>query len=240
MRFLPYRRKRTNRTAGETYWNQYEALWTTRFPGLPHLGDEWAGVNAGVAQSVDEYSNLIETELIVPNISSSNTVLEIGVGGGKTTELLLKHCAKVIGADVSERMLRRTAQRLDGQNLELIKLNGVNLDSIPESCADVLFTFDTFVHINPRTIYRYLADARTKLRGGKVCIIHHSNILTQRGWETFIEDTEAYEKYPSENGGLFSVMTEEIMRHFFDVLGYDVLEHKDIIPRDSAWICRAP
>ena len=47
---------------------------------------------AGAAASAEEYSKIIEASFITPYIEAADDVLEIGIGGGKTTALLRPHC----------------------------------------------------------------------------------------------------------------------------------------------------
>jgi hypothetical protein len=90
----------------EHAWDEYAQTWRMRNPKLAHIGDEWTGEYAGAARTVEEYSQLIETRYIAPYIEPSDTVMEIGVGGGKTAALLKEHCAELVCADISAEMIK--------------------------------------------------------------------------------------------------------------------------------------
>jgi ubiquinone/menaquinone biosynthesis C-methylase UbiE len=55
-----------------------------------------------------QVQEIIEREFIAPYIEKDDTVLEIGVGGGRTAALLVKHCGRLVCADISARMLKAT------------------------------------------------------------------------------------------------------------------------------------
>jgi hypothetical protein len=96
----------------EEAWDSYAQEWKENNPELAYLGDEWIGKGAGAANSLSEYESLIEQEFIAPYIKKEHTVLEIGIGGGKTGSLLLKYCDRLICADISSQMLQATRSRL--------------------------------------------------------------------------------------------------------------------------------
>lgn len=223
----------------EGAWDSYAQSWTSS-TDQKHIGDEWIGKLAGAANTLDEYETLIEHHLIAPYIGQEDTVLEIGIGGGKTAALLLKYCQKLICADISSQMLQATRQRLGEEKVTYIKLDGITLNNIPPASIDVCFCYDTMVHIEPRDIYNYLVQIPPLLKGKRLCLFHHSNILTPLGWEKFLSD------YPHNllgrrDGTAFSVMTDTIMEKFLTHLGYEIL-HKEteLVPRDCIWICKAP
>jgi hypothetical protein len=137
-------------------------------------------------------------------------------------------------------MLKATQERLGTERTSYVKLNGLTLDGIQPGSIDVCFCYDTMVHIEPRDIYNYLVQIPPLLRGRRLCLFHHSNILSPLGWEKFLND------YPhnllgKRDGTAFSIMTNEIMEKFLTTLGYEILEQNtELVPRDCIWICRAP
>ena len=77
------------------------------------------------------------------------------------------------------------------------------------------------------------------LRGPRLCILHHTNILSAVGWQVFL-DTWRH-SVGGRNGGAFSVMTDSIMERFLGHLGYDVLlKDCSTVPRDCVWVVVAP
>jgi hypothetical protein len=224
----------------EREWDRYAEKWKTKYAGLAHVGDEWIGKNAGAASSLGEFESLIETSFIMPYVADEDDVIEIGVGGGKTSQLLLKHCRNLICCDISSEMLKATQNRLGNERISYVKLDGLTFNGIKPASADVCFSFDTLVHIEPRDIFNYLTLIPILLKGKRTCILHHSNVLSDRGWELFLRDWK-HNLMGKRYGVPFSVMTDGIMERFLTHLGYEIiLKDAHSVPRDCVWICKAP
>lgn len=224
----------------ESAWDKYAQQWKPTDSQLAYLGDEWIGKAAGAANSLAEYESLIEQKFIAPYIKKKDTVLEIGVGGGKTAALLLKNCANLICADISQLMLEATRDRLGNDRVSYVKLDGITLDGIAPASADVCFCYDTMVHLEPRDIFNYLTRIPQLLRGERLCIFHHTNVLSELGWQKFLSDWDK-NLGSRRDGTAFSVITDRIMEKFLTHLNYQII-HQDSnsVPRDCIWICQAP
>lgn len=229
----------------EAAWDGYAQRWRTAHPGLSHLGDEWIGREAGAAETLAAYVALIRERFVLPWIDPAETVLEIGVGGGRTAAILADHCRELICADVSAEMLELTRQRLAAapgrtERTRFVKLDGTSLAGIVGGAADVCFCYDTLVHVEPRDIFNYLTLLPRVLRGRRRCVLHHADTLSERGFAKFLGDWH-HSIGGRRHGEAFSVMTPAIMRRFLDHLGYRVLlEDHDTVPRDCVWVCEAP
>ncbi|NER33206.1 MAG: class I SAM-dependent methyltransferase [Oscillatoria sp. SIO1A7] len=224
----------------EGAWDAYARDWNLLYPELGHIGDEWIGKGAGAAHSLTEYNSFIERDLIEPYINSDDIVLEIGVGGGKTSSLLLNHCQQLICADISSNMLEATRERLGSDRVSYVKLDGLTLSGIPEAAVDVCFCYDTMVHIEPRDIFNYLVQIPKVMRRKRLCVFHHTNILSELGWKKF--GSEWHKNLRGQRHGCaFSVMTDNIMEKFLTHLDYKViLKDTNSVPRDCIWVCEAP
>jgi SAM-dependent methyltransferase len=223
----------------EGAWNQYARTWRERFPDAEYLGDEWQGTEAGAASGIDEYIKVIEEHFITPWIEPTDHVLEIGVGGGRTARLLREHAAHVTCADIAGDMLEATRARLGDDRIDYVKLDGRTLAGVAEGSIDVLFCFDTLVHVEPRDIFNYLNQIPALMRGRRLVLLHHGNMLTERGWNRFVR--EYRHNLMGRSGSAFSVMTDSIMEKFLDHLGYEViLKDTETVPRDCVWVVRAP
>ena len=224
----------------EEGWDGYAEAWKRLHPGLGHIGDEWAGKGAGAANSLAEYEALIEQKFIRPYIKPTDAVLEIGVGGGKTAALLLKYCDRLVCADVSSRMLGETEKRLGSARVSYVKLDGRSLDGISDHSVDVCFSYDTMVHMEPRDILNYLTQIPSVMRGGKLCLFHHGNTLSDLGWQKFLSEWDQ-NLCGQRMGTAFSVMTVPLMERFLSHLKYEiVLKDEQTVPRDCVWVCRSP
>ncbi len=224
----------------EGAWDSYAEAWQTLHPELQHIGDEWIGKGAGAAQSLAEYEALIESKFIQPYITPDDRVLEVGIGGGKTSKLLKKYCGELICADISSQMLQATRSRLGDDRISYIKLDGLTLNGIAPQSVDVFFCYDTMVHIEPRDIFNYLNLIPHVMRGKRLCVFHHTNILSDLGWEKFLSEWQN-NLLGQRHGCAFSVMTDKIMEKFLNHLNYEViLKDTKSVPRDCVWICQAP
>jgi SAM-dependent methyltransferase len=223
----------------ESTWDSYARNWKLRYPRLEHIGDEWTGQNAGAATSAEEYSKIIEASFITPYIEAADDVLEIGIGGGKTTALLRPHCQSVTCVDISSEMINATRERLGEEGITYVKVDGIKLAGIKPGSIDVCFSFDTMVHMEPRDIFNYLTQIPALLRNKRLCVFHHGNTLSDLGWERFLREWDR--NLMGRSGGSFSVMTNDLMARFLDHLGYEVLsQDTKTIPRDCVWVARAP
>ena len=224
----------------ENAWEEYAKKWQEYYPELTYIGDEWIGKAAGAANSLINYQKLIEKKFIAPYINAKHTVLEIGVGGGRTGELLLKYCQQLICADISNSMLNATKNRLGEARVKYVKLDGITLNGIDLQTADVCFCYDTMVHLEPRDIFNYLTKIPGILTGEKLCIFHHTNILSDLGWQRFLKDWNQ-NLMGKRNGTAHSVMTDKIMEKFLSHLNYQIIDKDtESVPRDCVWICQAP
>jgi SAM-dependent methyltransferase len=223
----------------EGTWDDYAKDWRTRYPKLGHIGDEWTGQDAGAAANVEEYSTLVESRFIAPYIEPGDTVMEIGVGGGKTSAMLKKRCADLICADISAEMLKATRERIGDDGVRFVKLDGIKLAGIRPGSVDVFFSFDTMVHMEPRDIFNYLTQIPKLMRGKRLCLFHHNNTLSELGWKRFMSEWDR--NLMGRSGGSFSVMTNDLMARFLEEVGYEVvLKDTESIPRDCVWVVKAP
>lgn len=230
------------RSPYEEAWDAYSRAWPLLHPGLRYLGDEWTGRGAGAADALEDYCRLIETRFIAPWIAPGHTVLELGVGGGRTAALLAARCHRLVCADVSLEMLSRVRARdlRPPGGIAFIKLDGAGLDGVPDAVADAFFCYDTMVHMAPEDIFAYLVALPRVLCGPRLCILHHAEMLSELGFQKFLADRAA-RRGGGGPGLCFSVMTRAIMRRFLDHLGYEVVQCDiDSVPRDCVWVCRAP
>jgi SAM-dependent methyltransferase len=223
----------------EQDWNKYAQNWSNLHQDKKYIGDEWIGKEAGAAQSLAEYINLIESKFIARYIQPHHRVLEIGTGGGRTAEILLKYCDHLTCADIATKMLEATKQRIGDKRVNYVKLDGLTLNNVEPASVDVCFCYDTMVHIEPRDIFNYLTLIPSLLKGDKLCIFHHTNILSELGWKRFLKDWDQH--LLGRNGTAFSVMTDNMMEKFLTHLGYQIIvKDTESVPRDCVWICQAP
>ncbi len=223
------------KTPYELEWDAYSQRWDPGSIETPrervYLGDEWGSGH------MRRY-----TLFIRPYLDHDSTVLEIGPGGGRLTELLLRDCAQVVGLDVSASMLARLRERFgELPGLRLVKGNGMDLSPVEDGSVDCVVSYDVFVHLEPEDIYAYLIEMRRVLRAGGTGIVHFANVLSGPGFERF-RQTYAEGRGGRRHAAKFSCMTLEIMTHFVESLGLRVLlaDAERFHPRDALVVFEAP
>jgi len=147
---------------------------------LQALGDEW-----GTKVAVDEFVN----DFIAPNIGESSVVLELGSGGGRVAGRVAPKCRRMICADVEEEMLqlcRKNLKHLPNVEYCTIAVAPPRI-SLGDGLLDLLYSFDTLVHLDQRTVDRYFTEAVRLLRPGGRMVAHLATHETEAGWKHFIE-----------------------------------------------------
>jgi SAM-dependent methyltransferase len=110
---------------------------------------------------------------IRPYVEPSSTVLEIGAGGGRWTRYLLA-ARRIICVDLNPEFFEVLRTTFPGARLEFYQPRDCELDGIADGSVDFVFTFGTFVHIEPKGIAQYLSDIRRVLRPGGIAVVHYA------------------------------------------------------------------
>ena len=107
-----------------------------------------------------------------PTMTGAGVILDFGCGTGSTTPLLkdLPSVARVIGTDVSQRLLDTARAEHAGDGVEF-----VTKDQIPERVADVAYCNGVFHHIPPNARDEAIAQVRSALRPGGVFALCENN-----------------------------------------------------------------
>ena len=169
-------------------WSRYPAEWR-KDPqlnlGFTTLGDEWGG---------PDFADFI-IDLVSPYIGSDADVIELGCGGGKFSQRLAPRCRSLLCTDISVAMLTHTRnnlakRQLDG-NVSYVALNGVDFEEMPPASADLIFSYDVLLHLQPQNVFSYMFDARRVLRDGGVFMLHQINLDSEGGMAHFLEQYSA-------------------------------------------------
>jgi ubiquinone/menaquinone biosynthesis C-methylase UbiE len=155
--------------------NENKRLWN-RYDWSIGAGEEWTGY-AQTYKGLDPntWKTSLINEMMLKYIKNRSTILEIGPGAGRWTEILQKLANRLILADISERALSLCRERFRGlENIEYHLIEG-KLDFIDDNVIDFIWAYDVFVHINPTDIEKYIIDFKRILRRGGCAIIHHAD-----------------------------------------------------------------
>lgn len=196
------------------------------------MGDEWNETEViGIDVAPDRVVAYLDEHFFGPFLGQSGTLLEVGPGGGRFTEMLLPRCEKLIAADTSPAMLQRIRHRF--RDFECMLLDGQGLASVPPESVDAVFSYDVFVHLPQWDIFNYLTEFARVLRPGGKAIIHHGNVLSELGWANFLSEIP-YTVNRHKHYGSFSVMTPELMGNFVRRAGLVLHSLRtDIVKRDG-------
>jgi len=147
-----------------------KALWdgSYRWSGA---GDEWSASWGSVAMQWHG--------TVMPRIHRflpSGTILEIACGHGRWTQFLKQHCEQLIGVDLSRECIEACKHRFAANSrLSFFVNDGRSLEFLADQSVDLIFSFDSLVHVDYATLAAYMSQFRRVLRKDGAAFIHHSN-----------------------------------------------------------------
>lgn len=133
------------------------------------LGEEWTKSQG--------WKNKLASEIIQKLIPADSSIIEIGPGGGRWSEFLLKKATKLNLVDISEKCLELCRDRFSNNNhvyYNLIK--DVDFNFIEKNSVDVVFSYDVFVHIDKAQITEYFTEFERVLKTKGKIILHYSKV----------------------------------------------------------------
>jgi SAM-dependent methyltransferase len=132
------------------------------------LGEEWNESQAWKQSLIDD--------VLLATIPAGGTVVEIGPGGGRWSEVLAARAQRTILVDVTPAVLELCRERLGDQpNVEYRVSSGCDLPGVEDCSVDAIWSFDVFVHVAPVDQAGYLDEIARVLRPGGVAAIHHAD-----------------------------------------------------------------
>jgi len=148
-------------------WDQYAEIdpfyYSLRDPDKKGKWTEKEFYNSGAVHVKDVLKKAKEFGLL----KSKKLALDFGCGPGRFTEVLAKDFDKVIGFDISEKMIELAKERADKKNIDNIEYIAANsLASIKNNSVDLIMTRLTLEHIPPEQIKKYVKDFTRILKKG--------------------------------------------------------------------------
>lgn len=142
----------------------------------PEDGDEWKGQAVVCGVPYEAWKASLIERLITPYLARGCTALEIAPGHGRWSGHLGERAGRLILVDLSPSCLERCRERYAGRpDMEFHITDGRSLPAGLDAEVDLVWSFDSFVHIAPDDIAGYLRDIRRVLRPGGLAVIHHAN-----------------------------------------------------------------
>jgi ubiquinone/menaquinone biosynthesis C-methylase UbiE len=143
-------------------------------------------------------------------------ILEIAPGHGRITQFLAILAGELQVVDLNENCIEETKKKL-GTFVEKYHTNdGRSLTSLEDEYFDLVFSFDSFVHMHANVIEAYIKEINRVLKPGGYGLIHHSYL--QGGKD---------ESFQNKAGR--SNMTPDIFKGFVESNGMQILLQKDIM-----------
>ncbi len=134
-------------------------------------GEEWSQVWGGSA-------NLWWGSLF-PRIAShlpASTIVEIAPGAGRLSHFLSDWANRLVLIDVTPRCIEICRARFAARPHVDVRLNdGRTLPGVADRSVQLVFSFDSLVHVDLEIVGAYLAEIRRVLAPGGVAFLHHSN-----------------------------------------------------------------
>ena len=206
-------------------------------------GDEWDGQARDCGVAYDEWKAGLLARYL-PLLPGGGTLLEIGPGHGRWSEMLIDHAGRLVLCDISPNCLDACRQRLTGRGRLRTWLSlAADLPGDLTAAVDGVWSYDCFVHVGPDEFARYVGEIARVLRPGGVAVIHHAvrgrgGLLRRvvgwfRGRRRGIEDLETVEQ-PGTDHGWRSPVSRADVRRWARAAGLE------IVRQESMWTWRSP
>ncbi len=117
---------------------------------------------------------------LLPRIHSllpARTILDLATGAGRWAEFLKDLCSHLILVDVSATAIQRCRTRFAGyDHIECHVNDGKSLAMVPDNSVDLIFSFNSLVHVDEDAMRAYISQFASKLTEDGAGFIHHSNL----------------------------------------------------------------
>ena len=170
------------------------------------FGDRW-GEPEGFAPLL-----AVRRRFVEPYFVPGGTVVEIGSGGGRWTQYL-RAAGRLIVVEYNPESFDYLRARFPGLAFTPYRTGGYEMRGVADACADFVFTFDVFVHLEPDGIQAYLHEIERVLRPGATAVVHYGDVR---------------KPIARENPG-FSRMTRARMDALIAATGLRVVDHDEEI-----------
>lgn len=138
----------------------------------PEHGEEWSAAWGG---SANHWSMWLYPR--VQALLPARRVLEIAVGHGRWTQYLAQRCDELVGLDIARTAIEHCRERFAGDPRLSFHVNdGSSLAAASDRSIDLVFSFDSLVHVEADALGGYIAEFARVLDDDGVAFIHHSNV----------------------------------------------------------------
>lgn len=141
-------------------WNDIN-IWTNG-------GHEWSGPFGTTEKLWNEH--IFET--IKP--FRGKRILEIAPGFGRITQFLSILAGELVVVDLNPTCIEATKEKLGSHVSGYFVNDGKSLSDIKDNSQDLVFSYDSFVHMHANVTEEYIKEASRVLVSGGCGFIHHS------------------------------------------------------------------
>lgn len=150
-------------------------------------------------------------------------IVEIAPGHGRITQFLSILASELLVVDLNENCIIKTKEKLGHHVLGYFVNNGNDLQKIRDNSQDLVFSFDSFVHIHQNVTFDYLKEIFRVLKPGGKGYIHHSRIYGATD-------------YSVQNTAGRANMNPELFKEMVEENNMTVLIQKPIVfPSENHW-----
>lgn len=138
-------------------------------------GDEWKGQAVYCGQPYEAWKESVHAAFILPYVSEDTAVIEVAPGHGRWSEFLIAHAGRVHLVDLNDACIEACRQRFAAhEQVTYAVTDGRSLPGVADATVDFIWSYDSFVHIEPDAIAGYLREFARALRVGGRAVIHHA------------------------------------------------------------------
>lgn len=190
-----------NNIEEQRFWNKLD-IWTEG-------GHEWS-------KAFGTTENLWNNYLFEPiKKFRGKKILEIAPGHGRITQFLSILADELIVVDLNETCIEQTKKKLGSHIKEYHVNDGLTLSSIPTNSIDLVFSFDSFVHMHKNVTKSYIKEISRVLVKGGHGFIHHSCL-------------GGGQELSFKNCGGRANMTPELFKSFVEEFGMNMISQNPI------------
>jgi SAM-dependent methyltransferase len=152
----------------EKYYNiEEQRLW--------NLNSNWSIDGHEWSKSFGTTENLWNNE-IFDKIKEfrGKKILEIAPGFGRITQFLSILAGELIVVDLNPLCIEKTKEKLKNHVLAYFVNDGKSIPKVRDNSQDLVFSFDSFVHMHANVTEEYVKEIYRVLKPGGQAFIHHS------------------------------------------------------------------
>jgi ubiquinone/menaquinone biosynthesis C-methylase UbiE len=101
-------------------------------------------------------------------------ILEIAPGFGRMTQFLSILANELIVVDLNPNCIQKTKEKLGNHVLAYFINDGKSIPKIRDNSQDLVFSYDSFVHMHANVVEEYIKEIFRVLKPGGQSFIHHS------------------------------------------------------------------